>query len=88
MRALPDLMLMKRWGVGKGAGGRFLWACGCPRAWVPGGLGAWGVPLAVPLAGAVVLVLDGAFFERQANGVNAIAKISGRIETFAGKHVP
>lgn len=37
--------------------------------------------------GAVFLVLDGALFEGQANGVNAIAKISGRIETFAGKHV-
>lgn len=81
MRALPDLMLAKALGCGEGAaGGAFC---------VPVGAGAWvpGVCRWRCRCGAVFLVLDGAFFEGQANGVNAIAKISGRIETFAREHV-
>lgn len=87
MRAfLPDAC--KASGCGEGAvGGAFC----APVGGVVGGLGA-GVPLArawalVSLAGAVFLVLDGAFFEGEANGVNAIAKIRRGIEAFAGKHV-
>lgn len=60
------------------AGGAFC----VPVGAVVGGLGA-----GVPLAGAVFLVLDGAFFEGEANGVNAIAKIRRGIEAFTSKHV-
>lgn len=91
MRALPPRMLINALGCGEGAaGGAFcmpVGGLGCLGAWVlacaGGGAGGEGLG-----PGAVVLVLDGALVEGQANGVNAIAKISGRIETFARKHVP
>lgn len=68
------------------------------RAFLPDAydsVGVWGrrcwgalfVCLWVVLSGAVFLVLDGALVEGEANGVNAIAKIRRRIETFAGKYV-
>lgn len=64
------------WVAGLGCLGA--WVClGCAVGGAGGGAGG----------GPVFLVLDGALFEGQANRVNAIAKISGRIETFAGKHV-
>lgn len=85
-------MLIKALGVGKvllGALFVCLWVV-LSGAWGLGcrwrGLGPWCRWRCVG-PGAVFLVLDGALVEGEANGVNAIAKISRRIEAFAGKHV-